>query len=148
MGSRSGSITVRLDHDLPSTSPASLKPCWKTGRTRSVGVAHQTVALDIRALRDAQTPDATGNVIPREAMSGQFLWSVHGVELKSIVGRAEYADDALGVSSHYACYNCCGDSFVSGWITKFAIRSVTAPPSQSSEARAEPYPQQFSDYAD
>ncbi|MDW8217045.1 MAG: hypothetical protein RML57_05530 [Acidobacteriota bacterium] len=46
---------------------------------RMIG-AHQTVAIDVRALRDAQTPDATGNVIPREATSGQFLWSVHGVD--------------------------------------------------------------------
>ncbi len=78
--------------------------------------AHETVAIDVRALRDAQRPDATGNVIPADAQAGQFLWSIHGTETKSIIGRAEQADFINGFSSSYACYNCCGDVFERGWV--------------------------------
>ena len=78
--------------------------------------AGQTVALDVRALRDGQVPDAQGRVIPPDASAGQVHWSVRGERTKAFIGRAEQADIASAASSTYACYNCCPDSFFTGWV--------------------------------
>ena len=81
----------------------------------------QTVALDLRALRDHQVPDARGQTIPFDATSGQVLWSwaqqAEGEEARGLIGRAEHNDTAHGMSSTYACANCCGDSFFDGFIS-------------------------------
>jgi len=77
----------------------------------------QTLAVDIRALRDSQTPDAKGSVMPREAARGQVLWSAKGQEKLVLIGRAEQADTAHAMSSSYACQNCCPDSFLYGFVT-------------------------------
>ncbi len=37
--------------------------------------AHETLAIDFRALRDAQTPDATGKIIPFNIEKGQIVLS-------------------------------------------------------------------------
>lgn len=78
--------------------------------------AGQTVALDIRHLRDNQVPDAHGQMIPLEATNGQVHWSLRGPSKIVLIGRAEQADVSRGMSSSYACANCCGDSFDSGWV--------------------------------
>jgi hypothetical protein len=78
----------------------------------------QTEALDIRALRDHQVPDARGRTIPSDAVSGQVNWSwaqqEEGEEPRNLIGRAEQSDTSGGVSSSYACVNCCPDSFLRG----------------------------------
>ncbi|HXG67138.1 MAG TPA: Ig-like domain-containing protein [Blastocatellia bacterium] len=76
--------------------------------------AGQTAAVDIRQLRDSQVADEHGQVIPKEAASGQVHWSLRGAEELVLIGRAEQADLARGLSSSYACQNCCGDSFYQG----------------------------------
>ena len=79
--------------------------------------AGQTIALDVRALRDNQVPDGQGRTLPLNATGGQVLWSMQGAENLVLIGRAEQADAARGMSSSYACQNCCPDSFDSGWVT-------------------------------
>ncbi|MGH9942342.1 MAG: hypothetical protein ACRD9R_08290 [Pyrinomonadaceae bacterium] len=41
-----------------------------------------------------------------------------------LIGRAEQADLVTGVSSSYACANCCGDSFDSAWMTPDFVEGV------------------------
>jgi hypothetical protein len=77
---------------------------------------HQTVTFDIRALRDQQVPDPDGHTLPLEAKSGQVNWSMRGAQNQVLIGRSEQVDVAKGVSSNYACQNCCPDSFDSGWV--------------------------------
>jgi hypothetical protein len=77
--------------------------------------AGQTVALDVRALRDHQVPDEQGRTIPRKATRGQVAWSVVGADHLVLIGRAEQADVIGGLSSSYACVDCCPASFYDGW---------------------------------
>ncbi len=76
----------------------------------------QSVAVDIRRLRDEQVADEAGRLIPAEASRGQVLWSVRGKENLTLIGRAEQADFSEAVSSTYGCQNCCPDSFYDGFI--------------------------------
>lgn len=71
----------------------------------------QTVAMDVRALRDGQAPDVYGNTIPLDAKRGQIAWSVRGPEGLAVIGRSEQADVVKGVSSNYSCQFCCAISF-------------------------------------
>jgi len=81
---------------------------------RETLAAEQTAVVDIRQLRDNQVADENGRVIPIDATGGQVRWSVHGPEDLVLIGRAEQVDIAKGISSSYACQNCCGDSFDHG----------------------------------
>lgn len=73
--------------------------------------AHQTITLDVRALRDRQVPDVYGKTIPLTAGRGQIVWSVHGTDGLAMIGRSEQVDEVRGVSSSYACQYCCPNSF-------------------------------------
>lgn len=77
---------------------------------------HQTLAFDIRELRDQQKPDLSGNTLPLFAASGQVSWSMRGNQNLALIGRSEQFDVVSGISSNYACQNCCPDSFLSGWV--------------------------------
>lgn len=80
---------------------------------------HQTVSVDLRALRDNQVPDDFEQLIPSTTSRGQFQWTlITGDEspesdpLKSLalIGRSEQVDIVRGISSNYACQNCCNDN--------------------------------------
>ncbi len=77
----------------------------------------QTIVLDVRRLRDEETPDERGRKIPLDAARGQIMWSVYGPEDLVLIGRSEQADLSKGISSNYACQNCCGNSHYTGWVT-------------------------------
>lgn len=66
---------------------------------------YQTVAIDIRKLRDAQNKDIRGGVMPKEVESGQFAWFEE--EFGSVIGRAEVADISRGVASSFSCEGGC-----------------------------------------
>lgn len=86
--------------------------------------AGQTVALDFKQLRDNQTPDASGRVIPPNVERGQLAWSMIGADNNTMSGRSEQINTVRGVSSTYACYNCCPDSVVSyGYPTPLFIET-------------------------
>lgn len=76
--------------------------------------AGETVAIDFHELRDSQTPDAKGNIIPLNMETGQIGWSlrggVGGGKNKSLTGRSEQISLLDGVASTYACSNCCPNS--------------------------------------
>lgn len=77
----------------------------------------QTVALDVRALRDGRVPDAQGQVLPPGAARGQILWSSYGPETQALIGRMELVNVSKRLSASYACMNCCPDSYYTGWLT-------------------------------
>ncbi len=84
---------------------------------------HKTVQIDVRKLRDEQTPDINGNTIPLNLNSGQIKWTIRSEEflenqsLKKfeLIGRSEQIDETNGISSSYACQNCCQKTAF-GWV--------------------------------
>ncbi len=76
----------------------------------------QTVALDLRSIRDNQIPDERGRTIPLNATRGKVVWSVRGPEPLALLGRSEQADLVKGISSSYACFMCCPNSFYNSWL--------------------------------
>jgi hypothetical protein len=74
--------------------------------------AKQTVAIDFRQLRDSQTADANGHLIPTNLENGQITWSVFNGENKTLSGRSEQINLSQGLSSTYDCRNCCPDSTI------------------------------------
>lgn len=83
--------------------------------------ARQTVAIDLRALRDGQVPDVYGNTIPLNVTGGKANWSMNGPEQHSLVGRLEQVDLAKGMSFTAACGACCPNSTVDAYIDPFIV---------------------------
>jgi hypothetical protein len=73
--------------------------------------AYQTLALDVRAIRDSQEKDPDGDVIPPEAASGHISWGVLGGKNKELIGRAQTVDIAKGMNSSYECQCICPPVF-------------------------------------
>jgi hypothetical protein len=74
--------------------------------------AGETIAIDIRLLRDNQIPDEEGEIIPADLARGQLRWTrIDDRETDSlaIIGRAEQVYEGQAMSSTYACQSCCGD---------------------------------------
>jgi hypothetical protein len=65
---------------------------------------HQTVAIDIGQLRDAQKKDLRGGVMPKKVESGQVAWFEE--EPESLIGRAEVSDITNGLASSFSCGEC------------------------------------------
>jgi hypothetical protein len=78
---------------------------------------HQTTVIDIRKLRDTQVPDVNGQIIPAGETRGQIQWSLTGGVDRVVIGRSEQVDLVRGISSNYACQNCCPNNFFDGWLT-------------------------------
>lgn len=83
--------------------------------------AGQTASLDIRKWRDERVPDMNGQTLPPDASRGQIQWSATGGVRQSMIGRAEQADEAGGLSSTYACMFCCGNSFYNAYVQPASI---------------------------
>ncbi len=78
--------------------------------------AQQTVAIDLRALRDRQVPDVYGKTIPRQVTAGKAQWSMSGPVQNTLVGRVEQVDLARGMSFTAACGACCPNSTIDAWM--------------------------------
>jgi hypothetical protein len=81
----------------------------------------QTLAIDIRRLRDDKVRDIHGNTLPQTATHGQVHWSFRGLVDRGIIGRAEQVDLKDGISMTSSCGECCGDSPYRGWLTPDSI---------------------------
>jgi hypothetical protein len=86
----------------------------------------QTVAIDLRELRDSQVPDEEGRTIPLDVSHGQIKWSLRQTnyskrndpyEKLALIGRSEQTDTTRGISSNYSCQNCCTDGFAHGYVS-------------------------------
>ena len=65
---------------------------------------HETRAIDIRKLRDAQKPDFRKNLIPAGSTDGSINW-VRGENLP-VVGRVMQINRKAGLASNYDCGQC------------------------------------------
>jgi hypothetical protein len=65
--------------------------------------AGQTIAVDVRKLRDSQQKGVGDSVIPPAAVSGHISWSVRGTAEKVLIGRAQTVDFAKGMAATYEC---------------------------------------------
>jgi hypothetical protein len=87
---------------------------WAVGEKEIPG--GQTVAYDLRDLRDNQVPNSEGHTIPLTATGGQVHWSIRGQEIRAMIGRAEQANTSNGTSTTSACGVCCPDNFQFAWL--------------------------------
>jgi hypothetical protein len=105
---------------------------WANGGEYMIGLEkiapHKTVQLDVKKLRDEQTTDERGNTIPINVNDGQIKWTIRSEEYVNdtdikkfaLTGRSEQIDTINGVSSSYACHNCCQkDAY--GWISSGGV---------------------------
>lgn len=77
---------------------------------------HETKAIDLRKLRDAQEPGYQGVKIPAEATDGSVTWI--RVEDVPVMGRLVVLQRHRGLASNYDCNNCpCPTSAISVAIT-------------------------------
>ncbi len=107
-------IFIKNEADAPKRYIGNLT---YEGGTYSLGVRElkpwQTVMIDFKQLRDSQTPDSSGHLIPLNMERGQASWTMMGAGNKKMSGRSEQVNTTLGISSTYACYNCCPDNIYS-----------------------------------
>jgi len=68
---------------------------------------YETLAIDIRRLRDAQEKDIRGEVMAADVETGQIAWFEE--EVGSLIGRAEVTNLSGAVASSFSCGECgCG----------------------------------------
>lgn len=127
--SSTGGYPVRLDGDYTtvlSISNAAEKAGDLTLQINYEGGPYQfglinlkpgeTKTVDIRKLRDEQTPDRDGHTLPRDLTTAQIRWSIRGNGSIPMSGRAEIVSLRDGVSSSYSCTTCCPHSHEDGWL--------------------------------
>ncbi len=73
--------------------------------------AGQTIAVDVRKLRDSQQKGVGDSVIPPDAVSGHISWGARGTAEKVLIGRAQTADFAGGMAATYECQCPCVPSW-------------------------------------
>ncbi len=88
---------------------------------KRMAAAGETVAVDLRELRDRQVPDVYGHTLPRTVERGKAHWSMHGAEQHVFTGRLEQADLADGMSFTVACGACCPNSFVDAFMDPYYV---------------------------
>jgi len=66
---------------------------------------YQTVALDIKRIRDEQKKDIRGTAMPKDATSGKLIWYEQTVG--SLIGRAEVFNAKARMSSSFSCPGNC-----------------------------------------
>jgi len=86
--------------------------------------ANQTLAFDLRQMRDDRVPDSRNFVIPADANAGQVHWSIRGHGSKALIGRAEQTDLSAGLSTTSSCGVCCPDSYSSSIVTPGSLIGV------------------------
>ena len=65
---------------------------------------HETRAIDLRKLRDAQKPDFLGNKIPANATDGSALWG--RIDNVPVMGRLVVLQRRKALASSYSCDPC------------------------------------------
>ncbi|CAN5184214.1 hypothetical protein BH20ACI1_BH20ACI1_13830 [soil metagenome] len=110
-------VYIKNDTDQPQKYVASLH---YEGGGYTLGVKeikpHQLAVIDFRQLRDNQTPDANGNIIPFNIERGQIAWSGKRTPSGALNGRSSQISLSKGISSTYDCRNFCRDSYYDGYL--------------------------------
>lgn len=71
----------------------------------------ETVAFDLREIREGFIRDEQGNFLPDDVNRGQIRWSEYMSDRRGLIAYVEISDPIKGQSRSYACFNCCPDSF-------------------------------------
>ncbi len=71
----------------------------------------QTIAIDVKKIRDSQEGGMDGDVMPSEAASGHISWGARGTSNKKLIGRAQMVDFENGMASTYECQCQCPPSW-------------------------------------
>jgi hypothetical protein len=74
----------------------------------------QTIAIDVKKLRDSQEKGMDGDVMPTEVTSGHISWGARGKSNKKLIGRAQMVDFENGMASTYECQCQCPPSWAFG----------------------------------
>jgi IPT/TIG domain-containing protein len=71
--------------------------------------AGETAIFDMREMIAEQKPDNANRLLPKDALIGQFRWSVHGVTggKTVLIGRAEMVSRSQQISTSYSCAENC-----------------------------------------
>jgi hypothetical protein len=100
---------------------------WQGGGMYMIGLKkiapHKTIEIDVKKIRDEQTPDFRGRTIPLNITSGQIQWTLRQTyntnnpqtDKFALIGRSEQIDTTNHISSSYACQNCC-ESWAYGYV--------------------------------
>jgi len=86
-------------------------PGGRWGLKSSPLAPNQTLAVDVRKLRDTQEKGVEYNVIPPDATSGHISWGVLGGKDKVLIGRAQTVDFNKGLAATYECQCLCSPSY-------------------------------------
>lgn len=99
---------------------------------------HQTMAIDVRKLRDSKVPDEYGHVIPASVTHGQVWWGQR--TLGTMIGRNEEVNVTHGIASSFSCAQmCCGP-------TRSQFQMAPSSATMSLNSAAYPLVSQESDY--
>ena len=106
MNKQSEKFTVQINYDggIYALYPQQLAP-------------GASAVFDIRKIRDNQTPDSSGRLMPRNLTVGQIRWSMVGSSATRMIGRSEIISKSGKVSSSYSCGVCCRNSYASSYLT-------------------------------
>ncbi len=134
-----GNYPWRLDHDYSSI--ASIANVSDVPATFSAVITYDggvyrvrpevldpggTATFDLRQIRDQRLVGLDGETLPREAMLGQFKWSIAGpVTGGRLNGRMEIVSRTAGQSSSYSCGQCCPDSYWYGLLQPSTVFTPT-----------------------
>ncbi|HEX8266974.1 MAG TPA: hypothetical protein VF596_16350 [Pyrinomonadaceae bacterium] len=113
---------------------------WENGGMYMIGEktleAHQTIEIDVKDLRDRQVPDFKERTIPLSLSRGQIQWALNQEDeaaangdtltMLAVLGRSEQIDLAKGISSNYACQNCCLGNYRGSEISPIRRKSKLA----------------------
>ncbi len=92
---------------------------WENGGMYMIGLKklapNKTIEIDVKKLRDEQTPDERGNLIPLTLNGGQIKWTIRSkyetgdkkIDEFALIGRSEQIDTIGKISSNYVCQSCC-----------------------------------------
>jgi hypothetical protein len=98
--SRPAEFTIQLDYEGGSYAlPLQLL------------APQQEAAIDIRALRDGQTPDSIGRTLPPDLQKGSARWHEHGADemnaAQGLIGRLEVYNSTSATASSFSCGTPC-----------------------------------------
>jgi hypothetical protein len=95
---------------------------------------HETRAIDLRKLRDAQKPDFLGNKIPANATDGSALWG--RIDNVPVMGRLVVLQRRKALASSYSCDPCSCPMSLTSYPLQLTPSPVNVTPQQALQVHA------------
>jgi hypothetical protein len=126
------STVLHLKNTLDKEVTAIYRLIYEDGEYNPAPVKlapQQTIAVDIRKLRDGQEKDLRGAIMPNNVETGKIIWM--GLDPQFvIIGRAEVAKVTTGIASSFSCNVCeCGSVYSrdTGYLPYLSPNPLTEP---------------------